>query len=385
MNTNACREIPLVDALRDGRLGPQDRASTERHIASCADCRAYANELELIGAVMRAPRPEASELQHQRARRALLTRATATPRSNAFGGYRALALVAAMMLVAVGSGFGFSRLQSPTGRALAALRLHIPTRAPIPRETTIHASRGASFEHKTDAGLETVALTSGELDVRVRSLASGERFVVKTGDAEIDVKGTSFHVAAEDGKIRSVTVDEGSVEVRYAGFTAIIPSGGSWRANGDAPTGALPAASAPAASASGAAPVAALPTPVAAVEPRAPRAPSQVALVVPPKPAPEPEPTNVTPPKRELSAASRAFADAMDALARGDNELAADRFQGFAKTYASDPRSDEAEYLRAIALQRAGHDGDARAQSKRYLEARPQGAHRADAKVLSGN
>ncbi len=393
MTTASCREIPLVEALRDGRLAPQDRASTERHLSTCAECRAYARELELIGDALRAPsKPEASELEHQRARRALLSKAMTPERKVTGSAWRAVAFAAVMLLVAVGSGWGFSRLdRGAPERALAALHVHLPVYAPIPRETTIHASRGARFEHATDAGLETLALKSGELDVRVRPLGKAERFVVRTDDAEIEVRGTAFHVAAEDGKIRGVTVVEGSVEVRYAGFTAIIPSGGSWRANGDsAPPSAsvTPPASSAASLAAGApstpsvtasSPHAAI---VAAAEPLAPR--SAHALTkkdpTPPEPVAAPEPA----PTKEASPASRAFADAMDALARGDNELAADRFGSFSAKYAGDARSDEADYLRAIALQRAGHDGDARAASRRYLSSRPDGAHRADAKVISG-
>ena len=68
-----------------------------------------------------------------------------------------------------------------------------------------------------------------------------------------------------------------------------------------------------------------------------------------------------------------------------DNELAADRFRGFSTTHAGDPRADEADYLRAIALQRAGHDGDARTASRGYLQARPGGAHRTDVKTIAGD
>ena len=38
MKTPECQQITLVEALRDGRLGPQERASMERHLAVCADC-----------------------------------------------------------------------------------------------------------------------------------------------------------------------------------------------------------------------------------------------------------------------------------------------------------------------------------------------------------
>jgi TolA-binding protein len=99
------------------------------------------------------------------------------------------------------------------------------------------------------------------------------------------------------------------------------------------------------------------------------------------EPGPAASPTTAPPPP---SLASRTFADAMAALRRGDYAGGAEKLERFSKTHASDARTDEADYLRAIALQRAGHRKDAIAAAKRYLATRPNGAHRADAARIAG-
>src|SRR6185369_14483654 len=75
MSTHSCPKANLVEALRDGRLGAQERASMERHLPSCAECTALSRALDRIGEAVRAPLPEAKPLEHQRARAALLEKA----------------------------------------------------------------------------------------------------------------------------------------------------------------------------------------------------------------------------------------------------------------------------------------------------------------------
>jgi ferric-dicitrate binding protein FerR (iron transport regulator) len=386
--TTECSQTPLVEALRDGRLGTHERASMERHVAGCPDCRSVMRDLERIGETIKAPLPPLTPLEHQRARRALLASAMD---DSTHGGLKrknatdktvrrlfSFGLVAAMMLVAIASTWALTRATMSSPKAVLALRLRAIPHAPLVDDTTIHASKGARFEHTTDAGLETLKLTSGDLDVHVHALANGDRFLVRTTDAEIEVNGRSFQVAAEDGRIRSVSVNEGSVEVRYAGFTAIIPSGGSWRANDDAKP-SLPAE-----------PVAEVAKADRDSDSKRARSGSSHAskpeivkeAVAPVASAPKPEEAPALP---QRSAASLAFSAAMSALAVGDNAGAAGRFRAFSSIYPTDPRADEADYLRAIALQRGGNTKDAAVAGKQYLEARPNGEHRAESEsILAG-
>jgi len=75
----------------------------------------------------------------------------------------------------------------------------------------------------------------------------------------------------------------------------------------------------------------------------------------------------------------------MSALRRGDFAGGAAQLEAFSGAYGGDARADEADYLRAIALQRAGRKAEAAAAAKRYLSARPGGAHRAEAKQIAGD
>ena len=93
-------------------------------------------------------------------------------------------------------------------------------------------------------------LASGAVSVHVAKLKRGERFVLVTPDAEVEVRGTRFKVDVVPGTadcgggtVTRVAVEEGLVEVRTASGDARVPAGAHW------PTGcertAPPAARAP--------------------------------------------------------------------------------------------------------------------------------------------
>lgn len=74
----------------------------------------------------------------------------------------------------------------------------------------------------------------------------------------------------------------------------------------------------------------------------------------------------------------------MEAIARGDFSAGARQLEQFTTTHPSDPRVEEALYLEAIALERAGRSAEARAVAHRYLATYPAGAHVAPARRLAG-
>jgi FecR protein/Putative zinc-finger len=411
MSAPDCPRVSLVEALHDGRLGPQERASMERHVAVCSSCTALARDLGRIGEALRAPMPQATPLEHQRARLELLRRATEPQRGRLslsgasaaslpwapFAEGRArFAFAAALLALAVVIGWVGGRVTAQAGgaNAIAAVAFHMPRppRLAPPRETTLRPSDDARFDRGRSAGLDVVTLATGAIDMTVRPLAPGERFVVRTGDAEVEVRGTAVRVEADQGRIRGVAVADGTVEVRYAGFSAIIPSGGSWHTTGPAaapvepapPPAAPPPATAPAPPPAPRALVAVRTAPRARVRP-------PVAKVIPETPPasedprPEIQPVAMEMPAPGLSPASRDFAGAMQALRLGDYTGSATQLAAFSISYPSDARADEADYLRAIALQRAGRAPDATATARRYLVTRPAGAHRAEAKLLAGD
>lgn len=72
MSLSPCPKAVLVAAWHDGRLGPDDVASLERHVRACEECATLRGELREIRNALRAPGSAPTPLEHQRARLALL-------------------------------------------------------------------------------------------------------------------------------------------------------------------------------------------------------------------------------------------------------------------------------------------------------------------------
>ncbi len=81
------------------------------------------------------------------------------------------------------------------------------------------------------------------------------------------------------------------------------------------------------------------------------------------------------------------FRDGVAALGRGDYDGSARQLEAFAAAHPSDARVDEADYLRAVALQRLDAPlADAAAAARRYLAAAAGGrAHRIEARQIAGD
>ena len=93
-------------------------------------------------------------------------------------------------------------------------------------------------------------LGRGAVALHVAKLRAGQRFVILTPDAEVEVRGTRFHVAlaAPDdscghGTPTRVVVDEGVVVVRSASGEVRVPAGQRWPAACPAPPAPVPAPS----------------------------------------------------------------------------------------------------------------------------------------------
>ncbi len=103
------------------------------------------------------------------------------------------------------------------------------------RRATVQASQGAHFVHSKaeESGVdnEIVRLSRGRITLAVQPLASGERFRVVTGNAEIEVRGTSFDVEVIDDKLVEVAVHSGLVEVRLPERAPLLLAAGErWNA-----------------------------------------------------------------------------------------------------------------------------------------------------------
>lgn len=424
MTTSDCPRTSLVEALRDGRLGPQENASMERHLEGCAVCAACARDLAKIGDAVRVPREKLTPLEHQRARVALLQKAASLAPAQNPSPVPALAFALVCAAVAMLIGFGWGYSTTTRNEVAIAMHLGVLPSLKTPRfnlgfgakdangdpkpqmfKLGFHPSDDARFTRNRTNNLDELTLDHGTVEVKLPKLEDGKRFVVRTKDAQIEVHATAFRVEAEEGKIRSIAVEQGTVEVQYAGFTAVIPTGGSWRATTNSvappPSNPTPDVVAPATTTLDTPRPTAPPVVVATNAPR--RATSHVATqemahsdkqnpapeiieTTPPLPEPSPAPSMDSDTKRPApSAASQTFAEAMNALRRGDYAGSAKKLEQFSQTHAADARADEADYLRAIALQRAGKHDDARAAAKRYLATRPNGAHRANASRIAAS
>jgi len=81
------------------------------------------------------------------------------------------------------------------------------------------------------------ALHKGAVRARVAHLHAGERFLIATADAEVEVHGTVFRVSladgdpgCEDGRRTRVAVTEGVVSVRAGGRETLVAAGDVWPA-----------------------------------------------------------------------------------------------------------------------------------------------------------
>jgi hypothetical protein len=74
-----------------------------------------------------------------------------------------------------------------------------------------------------------VHVEQGTIAFGVAKLAVGERFRVRTADAEVEARGTRFVIAVEREHLMKVDVSEGVVEVRQSGRKPVlVEAGGTW-------------------------------------------------------------------------------------------------------------------------------------------------------------
>lgn len=193
-------------------------------------------------------------------------------------------------------------------------------------------------------------LSAGAFHADVAKLGAAERFVVRTADAEIEVRGTSFDVSrvlpdpsCGEGTTTRVEVREGVVAVRARGqVETLVHANEVWPRDCVAPT------------ASTAAPTTA-----------------------PTTPAPPP----LVPPKSELAAQNDLFERAVTRKRAGDASGAVAGFDQFLVRYpnshlAQSARAERMKLLRDVDQKRA------QAAARDYLERYPTGFARNDAALI---
>lgn len=108
--------------------------------------------------------------------------------------------------------------------------------------TSLALEGGGELAITESAATQRFALRTGAVSARVSRLFAGERFIIDTEDAEIEVHGTAFRVAivravptCGDGSTTRVSVREGVVRVRAGGREVSVPAGGAWPEGCDLP------------------------------------------------------------------------------------------------------------------------------------------------------
>lgn len=196
----------------------------DTHAAHAAECKRCSRELAALRRVIALARaipapPDRSDVEEQRAQLLALSERPSRPTR-----VRRVPVALAVPLVAAAA-FAILALPRRADETQPATPESIPALAPSPvaplppppaptRRAAISASNGASYALVTPQPDEVVQLHDGTLRVQVAHLDPGERFRIITGNAEVEVRGTSFEVVVEADRLMSVGVDAGRVDVR---------------------------------------------------------------------------------------------------------------------------------------------------------------------------
>ncbi len=226
--------------------------------------------------------------------------------------------------------------------------------------TRLDLDRASDVVVHEDGGVQLVRFDRGSITASVAKVAPGARFLVQTGDVEVEVRGTVFHVeriaqaACETKAI--VTVREGRVVVRSRGEERMLSAGERWSSPCEAP----------------APPVLPLPqAPPSASSPAKPRATAQPDVA-------RPAGTSEPPSSSDLAAQNALFASAMTAKKRGDAGEAVARLDELLARHPHTPLHEAASAERVRLLE--GRDPARASQAARdYLRQYPGGFARQDA------
>jgi hypothetical protein len=210
--------------------------------AACAYCVSGWHDLKRLRDLGRALPWDSPEPAHAaRVRSAVVASVTSSPRRplrrrsiSRAGGLIAAAALAALVVVV-------ARPDRSTPRTAAT---RIPRYAgPL---GDVRPVGDARYERVSAAPDEAVRLTEGRIHVAVAHLGPQERFRIFTADSSVEVRGTEFELEASAGRLQSVQVERGRVEVRVADRAAeLLTAGARWNASSieppPAPSAAPPA------------------------------------------------------------------------------------------------------------------------------------------------
>lgn len=238
-----------------------------------------------------------------------------------------------------------------------------------------HATRASVIE---DGETERLDLERGAVTSTVTKRGPTQRFLIRTPDAEVEVRGTIFRVSrledASCGFQTRVHVDEGRVVVRAAHEDAALERGGEWVSRCLAPAAAVASVAA-----SGAVEAQTAPSSASrgATSPSSSRQGPVAAKLAPAPPSVEPGPSASS----DLAAQNALFADAMSSKARGDTRSALTSLEFLLDKYPRTPLREAAEAQRMMLV--SGSDkARAATLARGYLNRYPHGFARADAERI---
>jgi ferric-dicitrate binding protein FerR (iron transport regulator) len=264
---------------------------------------------------------------------------------------------------------GGTPLQGATGQALAAgARVvalpHGHAVLAFASGTRVDLNEGGEITLVQTGATHLLALDKGALHADVAKLGSGQRFVVRTADAEVEVHGTSFRVATMtagercgDGARTRVNVYEGVVTVRHGKLESYVRPGESWPADCgpvQAPTVVQNGRQL-------------APAPSQGLRPLATRRQSGAQQIAP---------------ASELSAQNDAFARALQAKRAGKPLAAVAVFERLLAEYPQGPLAESAAVERMWLL-RELDPARATAAAQAYLTGYPSGFARAEAAAIA--
>ncbi|MBL8719688.1 MAG: FecR domain-containing protein [Myxococcales bacterium] len=208
---------------------------------------------------------------------------------------------------------------------------------------------------------DVLALSAGAARFQVAKVSTGRRFLVRTGDTEIEVRGTAFRVSVvpldpscDVASPTRVEVTEGRVVVRFHGAETVLNAGGKWPAGCSVIAAAPVAKGATFAGSPGSEPLPSPPLPPSepAFHPKSPLQPKSSLLAPTPS---SPAPTTTAAPAATVDTSPTA---PTTAVAKKSSDLGA--------------QNDL--FTLGIDKKKAGDLGGARAAFDRYLALYPDGA-----------
>ena len=256
----------------------------------------------------------------------------------------------------------------------AALRLSTGTELTLEHNANLVFSEAGPTEH--------FILSQGALQARVAKLQAGQRFIISTPDADVEVHGTVFRVAVVEPdpgcsafERTRVEVLEGIVEVRSRGESSYVHPGEHWPAACATSLAASATTAAPHEEPPPAAPL------TSAFDHPAPTA--RRALAARPHAAVSAEPVSEA--ARALAKAqNELFSQGIAARRSGDSATALGKFQALQSQFPNSPLAESAaaERMRTLAL---GNPAAARRAAREYLARYPRGFAVSDAdSILAG-